>query len=242
VREALAPRLAGRAPGRDLDEVRHALEMAGDKYFSRMGWMARIHPLELPSGRVLIPLYSDGYNFSLIAITDDGGRTWTSSEPLVSEGGVQPSLVRRRDGTIVAYMRDNGPTPKRALMATSKDDGVSWSAATDSEIPNPGSSVEVIALSGGEWLLVHNDTERGRHSLAAWLSDDEGRTWKWKRHVELDRRTAGAGSFSYPSVIQARDGTIHLTYSFSRNDIPRGEPRQSIKHVRFNPGWVKAAN
>ena len=73
--------------------------MASDKYFSRMGWMARNHPIELPSGRILVPLYSDGYNLSLIAITDDGGRTWSSSEPLVSLGGVQPSLVRKRDGT-----------------------------------------------------------------------------------------------------------------------------------------------
>src|SRR5262249_3897548 len=152
----------------------------------------RTHPLELPSGRILVPLYSDGYNFSLIAITDNGGKTWTTSEPLVSEGGVQPSLARRRNGTIVAYMRDNGPPPKRALISQSKDDGITWSPVEDTGIPNPGSSLEIMVLRSGRWLLLNNDTERGRNSLAAWLSDDEGATWKWKRHLEIDRRPAGA--------------------------------------------------
>ncbi|HUQ92881.1 MAG TPA: sialidase family protein [Bryobacteraceae bacterium] len=239
VKEALAPKLVNRAPGRAVDEVKHAYDMAGDKYFSRLGWMARVHPLELPSGRILIPLYSDGYNFSLMGITDDGGKTWRASEPLVSEGGVQPSLVRRKDGTIVAYMRDNGPPPKRALLSQSRDDGITWSPVLDTEIPNPGSSLEIIALRSGSWLLIHNDTERGRHSLAAWLSDDEGATWKWKRPLELDTREKEAGSFSYPSVMQSRDGSIHVTYSFSRNDVPKGSPRQSIKHVQFPEAWLK---
>jgi predicted neuraminidase len=239
VKEALAPRLKDRAPGRDRDEAQHAFDMAGDKYFSRMGWMPRVHPLELPTGRMLVPLYSDGYNFSLIAITDDGGRTWSTSEPLVSEGGVQPSLARRRNGEIVAYMRDNGPPPKRALVATSRDNGETWSAVVDSEIPNPGSSLETIALADGSWLMILNDTERGRYSLAAWLSDDEGRTWKWKRHLELDRREKGAGGFSYPSAIQARDGAIHVTYSYALNDVAKDQPRQSIRHVRFNAAWVR---
>ncbi len=232
VKEALAPRLNGRASGKELDEAEHALEKAGDKYFSRMGWMGRVHPLQLKSGRMLLPLYSDGYNFSLIAISDDGGKAWTTSDPLVSEGGVQPALVQRKDGAIAAYMRDNGPPPKRAMIAESKDDGVTWSPVRDSEIPNPGSSVDVVGLRDGSWLLILNDTERGRHSLAAWLSDDEGKTWKWKRHLELDKPEKGGGSFSYPSVMQSKDGLIHVTYSYSKDG-------QAIKHAQFNLDWVK---
>ncbi len=38
--------------------------LAADKYFSRLGWMTRVHPTELPSGRIVVPLYSDGYDFS----------------------------------------------------------------------------------------------------------------------------------------------------------------------------------
>lgn len=226
------------------DEKRKAwastmIQRAEDKYFSRMGWMPRIHALQLKSGRILLPLYSDGYDYSLIAISDDNGNSWTTSYPLVSEGGVQPSLVQRKDGSLVAYMRDNGPAPQRVIVSESRDQGMTWSTPVDSNLPNPGASVEVIALQDGRWLMVNNDTERGRHSLVAALSDDEGKTWKWQRHIELDKRPTQAGSYHYPSVLQAKDGTIHVTYSYFLNHIPEGQPRKSIKHARFNTAWIE---
>ncbi len=239
VKEVLEPALKEAVEPRQKAWLETMLMRAGDKYFSRMGWMPRVHPLELPSGRILVPLYSDGYDFSLIAITDDRGATWTTSEPLVSYGGVQPSLVRKRDGTLVAYMRDNGPPPKRILTGSSRDDGVTWSPVVDTDIPNPGSSVDAVGLRDGTWLMVYNDTERGRHSLVAALSDDEGKTWKWKRHIELDTREKGAGSFHYPSVIQTRDGLVHVTYSYFLNHLPPGAPRKSIKHAAFSVDWVR---
>lgn len=215
------------------------ISKAEDKYFSRMGWMTRAHPVQLPLGRILIPLYSDGYSFSLIAISDDGGKTWTTSDPIVGHGNIQPSIARKKDGTLVAYMRDNGPPPKRLMRSTSKDDGVTWSAVVDTDIPNPGSGSEVIVLRSGLWALVNNDLERGRHSLAVSLSDDEGASWKWTRHLELDTRGQGAGSFHYPSIIQAQDGTLHVSYSYFLNHIPQGQPRKSIKHAHFNVEWVQ---
>jgi len=83
--------------------------------------------------------------------------------------------------------------------------------------------------------LVYNDTEKGRHSLAVSISEDEGRTWRWTRHLEHDPK--GAGRFHYPSVIQAKDGSIHVTYSIF---VPSGgTERKSIKHAQFNTAWVK---
>jgi len=239
VRQAVEPLLSGETAGQRRAYLKDLLEKSADKYFSRMGWMPRNHPLQLPSGRILIPLYSDGFSFSLIAITDDGGRTWTTSEPLVGAGAIQPTLVRKRDGALVAYMRDNGPPPKRVMRSISSDDGVTWLPVVDTDLPNPGSSLEVIALRDGHWVMVYNDTERGRHSLAVALSDDEGATWKWKRHLELDRREQGAGAFHYPSLIEARDGSLHVTYSYFLNHLPAGEPRKTIKHVRFNAAWIR---
>jgi hypothetical protein len=95
--------------------------------------------------------------------------------------------VRKKDGTLVAYMRDNGPPPKRIHFSTSKDDGLTWTPAQDSELPEPGTSVEAIALRSGKWIIVYNDLEKGRHSLAISMSDDEGATWKWKRHLAVQR-------------------------------------------------------
>jgi len=209
------------------------IERAGDKYFSRMGWFTRTHPLELPSGRILVPLYSDGYSFGLMAISDDHGYTWTASEPIIGYGSIQPSVVRKKDGTLVAYLRDNGPPPKRAHISFSKDDGVSWTPARDTEIPNPGTSLEVVGLRDGNWIMAYNDLERGRYSLAMALSDDEGATWKWKRHLDGSPDKPANTQYHYPSVIQAKDGEIHVSYSYF---TPEGK---SIKHVRFNEDWVK---
>jgi predicted neuraminidase len=218
------------------------LERAGDKYFSRMGWMPRTHPVQLRSGRLILPLYSDGYDFSILAISDDRGATWFSSEPIVSAGGVQPSIVERKDGTLVAYMRDNGPAPQRVMVSESKDAGLTWGEVKDDPEPNPGSSVEVIQLRDGRWLMLNNDSARGRHTLVAALSADEGLTWKWRRHIEFEPREKGASRFHYPSVIQSADGLIHVTYSFFREDIPEGSPRKSIKHARFNTQWIEAGD
>ena len=194
------------------------------------GWMTRIHPLIQDDGKILLPLYSDGYNVSIVAISDDDGNNWHGSLPIVGKGNIQPSFVQKEDGTIVAFMRDSGDEPGRIMLAESVDNGKSWSFAKDSDIPNPGASIEAIKLKSGNWLLVYNDVENGRYSLAAALSEDEGATWKWKKHLENSK----GESFHYPSMIQSIDGKIHLTYSY----FLKGE-RKSIKHVSFNEEWIK---
>lgn len=227
---------AAAGTGQAADRARQLIQHAEDEYYSRMGWFTRTHPIELPSGRMLVPLYSDGFSFGIMAISDDHGYTWTGSEPIPGAGGVQPSVVRKKDGTLVAYLRDNGPPPKRALVSESHDDGVSWTTAHDSDIPNPGTSLEVIRLRDGNWIMAYNDIESGRYSLAASISDDEGVSWKWKRHLDGRPERASKDQYHYPSVIQGADGAIHVTYSYY---TPEG---QTIKHVRFDEDWVKAGD
>jgi len=209
------------------------IEHAEDEYFSRMGWFTRTHPLQLPSGRILVPMYSDGFSFGIMAMSDDGGYTWTGSEPIIGIGGVQPSVVRRNDGTLVAYLRDNGPPPKRAQISVSKDDGTSWTFTRDTDLPNPGTSIEVVRLRDGHWIAVFNDLEQGRFSLVAAVSEDEGATWAFRRHLDGTPTKEVPNQYHYPSVIQARDGAIHVTYSYF---TPEGK---AIKHVRFNEEWVR---
>lgn len=207
------------------------VEAAQDPVKRQAGWMTRIHPLVLPTGRILLPLYSDGYNVSIAGISDDQGDTWQISLPIIGLGPIQPSFVRKNDGAVVAYMRDSGTLPQRVLKSVSEDNGETWTFAEDTDIPNPGSSLEVIKLKEGPWLMVYNDTEDGRHSLAVSLSDDEGQNWYLKRHIE--KVAQGKGSFAYPSIFQAADGTIHLTYSHELNR------KKAIKHVQFNLEWIK---
>ena len=70
-----------------------------DKLSCRLGWMTRVHPFVLEGRRLIVPLYSDGFDFCLMALTDDWGKSWFTSDPLVSLVNSQPSLIRRKDGT-----------------------------------------------------------------------------------------------------------------------------------------------
>ena len=163
------------------------------------------------------------------------------SEPLVGPGNVQPTIARRKDGTLIAFFRDNGPPPQRVMRSESKDEGMTWTLAKDIELPDPGAGVDVVVLKSGRWVLVNNDTEDGRHSLALTVSEDEGAHWSHKRHLEIDPvANADSGSYCYPSIIQARDGTIHVTYSYSPNraHIAKEGKGESIKHATFNEAWL----
>lgn len=207
-------------------------DAAKEKKKRETGWMSRIHPSVLPNGRILLPLYSDGYNLSLVAISDDQGKTWKPSKPIVGYGNIQPSIVQKEDGSLVAFMRDNGDSPGKILTSISLDSGESWTAAKKSDIPNPGTSVDVIKLENGHWVMVYNDIEDNRYSIAVSLSEDEGESWKWTKR--LDRDDNKVGSFSYPSLIQTEDGMIHVTYSYGM-----GEKKKTIKHSSFSVKWIK---
>ncbi len=199
----------------------------GDKLYSRLGWQPRCKPTVLPSGRILLPLYSDTYSAGIMAVSDDEGKTWRASRPLAGFGSIQPTVLRRNDGTLVAYMRENGPI-ERIRVSESRDDGMTWGAVGATELPNPGAGIDGVRLANGRWLLVYNDTTRDRNSLAVSLSEDEGRSWKWTRHLERQAK----GSYHYPAVIQGREGLIHCIYSYF---VDAGK---SMKHVAFNEAWV----
>jgi predicted neuraminidase len=214
---------------------------ANEKLSRRLGWMTRAHPFVLEGKRLIVPLYSDGFSFSLMAITDDWGASWKTSLPLCAFGNIQPSIVQRKDGSLFTLMRDNGPAPKRLHQSTSRDRGETWSEVADSQFPNPGSGAEITGLRNGHWILISNDTERGRGSLAVQISDDEGATWKWKRHLERDEKNSGREEYHYPSIIQGADGTLHASYSHFWKPLAGedGKAAKTIKHVHFNEEWAR---
>src|SRR5262249_21127566 len=209
-----------------LGELRRRIN---DKLSQRLGWQPRCKPTVLRSGRILLPLYSDTYRVSIMAMSDDGGQTWLASQPLAGYGNIQPAVLQKNDGTLVAYMRENGPLD-RIRVAESRDNGLTWGAVGVTELPNPGSGLDALHLSNGHWLLIYNDPPHDRHSLAVSLSEDEGQSWKWTRHLENQK----GDSFHYPTIIQGRDGMLHAIYSYF---VAGGK---SMKHAAFNEAWVKA--
>lgn len=203
----------------------------------RIGWQTKNKPLILGE-RLIVPLYSDGLDCSLFAITDDGGSTWQFSNPVMGGIGIQPAIAIQKDSTLVAYLRDNGPPPQRIQRTESTDRGLTWTIAKDTNLPNPGAGFDMVTLDNGEWLIVYNDTEEGRHDLTVALSDDEGKTWAWEKHLEHDERGEQATASHYPAVIQGKDGRIHTVYSYHHNDRDGG-PHKTIKYASFPVSWMK---
>jgi len=229
-------------PARELRWKQGIAEMrqhAGDKLAQRLGWQPRCKPTVLPPsdrhphGRILLPLYSDTFSLGLMAISDDRGRTWFASKPIFAWGGIQPSVLPRQDGTLVAYLRDNGGSG-HIKVSESKDDGMTWGPVILSELANPGAGIDGVRLANGHFCLVYNDLSRGRNSLAVSISEDEGRTWKQTRHLEKHE----AGSYHYPCMIQGRDGTIHVIYSYFRPKERGKRESKSMKHAAFDEAWV----
>ena len=211
----------------------------GYPYFRRMGWQTK-NKAVLIGDRILLPLYSDGLEMSLFAITDDFGEHWEFSTPLVGIANIQASVAKKKNGDLVAFMRDNGPPPQRHPYSISKDDGKTWSLVRDSDLPNPGSGSDVVTLPSGHWVIAYNDTEDGRHSLAVSLSTNEGQSWDYTRHLELDpgeKPNTGA----YPSIISGADDQIYVIYSYTEQD-ENNKRVENIRYHQFEEAWVMAGD
>ncbi|MHC4705312.1 MAG: exo-alpha-sialidase, partial [Planctomycetota bacterium] len=51
-------------------------QQLGYAYFRRVGWQTKNKAVIVNKNRIIVPLYSDGFSFSLMAITDNGGNNW----------------------------------------------------------------------------------------------------------------------------------------------------------------------
>ncbi|MEY3457862.1 MAG: Sialidase precursor [Planctomycetota bacterium] len=215
-------------PEKTQASIADARSRLSQKLYQRLGWQPRCKPTVLPSGRILLPLYTDTFSLSLMAISDDGGQSWFAGQPMLGFGAIQPAVLRKTDGTLVAFMRENGFSGN-VRRAESRDEGISWGPVVSAGLPNPGSGLDAVRLSSGRWLLVHNDTTDGRNRLAVSISGDEGDTWNTPRYLENQT----SGSYHYPCVIQARDGRIHVVYSSFT------EAGKSMQHAEFDEAWLR---
>ncbi|MBK9166411.1 MAG: exo-alpha-sialidase [Bryobacterales bacterium] len=118
-------------------------------------------------------------------------------------------LIERRDGAVWMLVR----TVEGMGQATSGDGGKTWSIGdaflTGRHVANKRFFVR--RLQSGALLLVRNNGPTGARShLTAFVSDDDGLTWKGGLLVdERDQVT-------YPDGVQAADGTIYLIYDYNR--------------------------
>ena len=183
-------------------------------------------PIELEDGVLLSPSSSEDQGWRVhFERSNDNGKTWEVTPPVNDPEkirAIQPSLLQHGDGVLQAIgrTRDSG-----VFQVWSKDDGRTWGEMTATGLPNPSSGTDAVTLADGRHLLVynHNPNYKGRSPLNVAISDD-GKTWRAALVLE-DEKEHRAG-YSYPAVIQASDGRVHITYTWRR---------ERIKHVVLDP-------
>lgn len=84
---------------------------------------------------------------------------------------------------------------------------------TLTDLPNPNSGTDAVTLADGRHLLIYNHSEKGRSPLNIAVSTN-GKSWTPALTLETE-----PGEFSYPAIIQAADGTVHVTYTWNRKKI-----------------------
>ncbi|MEM9644775.1 MAG: sialidase family protein [Planctomycetota bacterium] len=152
--------------------------------------------------------------------------TWNRIGP-INEGtefnAIQPTFLRLGNGDLQALCRT-----KEGVIASSSssDEGNTWTKMKSTSLPNPNSGIEALTLKDGRHLLVFNPLDAGprgwgKRSVLSLAVSNDGK--QWTPVADLEREDTG--EFSYPAMIQANDGTVHVTYTWNR---------QKIRHVSFD--------
>jgi predicted neuraminidase len=186
-------------------------------------------PVQLASGDILCPTSTedDGWRVHF-EHTADLGLTWRAVGPVNDPrqiGAIQPTILEHKGGRLQAIGRTQ---QNRIFTVDSNDGGNTWSEMTLLNMPNPNAGLDAVTLADGRCLLVYNHTRStpgnwsaGRDVLNVAASAD-GRTWD----AALVLENEPGEEFSYPAVIQTRDGLVHITYTWKRT---------RIRHVVVDP-------
>jgi predicted neuraminidase len=228
-------------------------------------------PILTSMGWYILPAYVEFRDYyAIFYISKDQGKSWRDSgarvgirqdlipieklppkhqwERLVE----QPTIIERKNGSIYCLNRAVRPLGKM-YETESQNGGLTWSAAVPSILPNPGGGFHMLRLQSGNVAIIYNHSpapplnnfERNPVTIA--LSEDEGRTWKYRRnicefHLEAsDNTQQPRRAFGYPTMYQDPTGLIHATWSYSHPEIQDDQRYNftDIQYTHFTEDWIK---
>jgi len=143
----------------------------------------------------------------------DEGKTWKKqgNTEFPNFNFDEHIIVELNDGRLWMTAR----TKKGIYETYSSDKGKTWSKPIPSNIINTNSRHFMRKLSSGSILLVKNgpiDKNVGRYQLMAFISTDDGKTWKGGLELEsIDRNC------SYPDGFESKNGQIFIIYDHERS-------------------------
>lgn len=229
----IEPDSAGHLPSMHMNE--HGITLRHGKHKGRL-----IRPTRWYAGKNDRSLWPEHYTNAMYS--DDGGKTWKTSEPFPENGTGEATLAELSDGRIYYNSRvhwQERPKNTRRRAAWSEDGGQTWNNWTLVEALPDGhqfrsygcmAGLTRLPIAGRDILIFSNiDTEQAkRERSTVWASFDGGHTWPVKRLV-FD------GPSAYSSLAAGRPGTpseglIYLHFE--------GGPKGGSQVARFNLAWL----
>ena len=131
---------------------------------------------------------------------------------------IQPSILKLKDGRLQVLMRTHN-----AHLATSfsSDKGETWTPVTLLDIENNQSGTDAVTLADGRHALIYNNfetlpmTPKGVRTPVSIALSDDGTHWQHALTLE----DSPIDQYSYPAIIQGKDGTLHCVYTWRRQRI-----------------------
>jgi alpha-L-rhamnosidase len=189
----------------------------------------------LNNGKLICPSSTEKNGWKVhFETTTDLGKTWAKSID-INDGmiisAIQPSILIYPDGKLQVLCRSKNRTINQSW---SNDGGKNWSPMTASSLPNNNSGTDAVTLKDGRQLLVYNhvkpDTSapngKGARTPLNIAVSKDGINW----NAAIILEDSPVSQYSYPSVIQTKDGIVHIVYTWRR---------ERIKHVVIDPAKLE---
>jgi alpha-L-rhamnosidase len=189
--------------------------------------------VQLENGTILLPTADRNGQFPggklMVVRSTDGGDTWEAL-PAIDDGEamandpIQPTIMFHTDGRLQIMSRHSGG---QIPISWSSDNGENWTPLIRTVLPANSSGVDGVTLRDGRQFFVYNhvptpeDGKGERNFLNIAVSHD-GENWS----AGLVLGICDGGQFSYPAIIQGRDGLVHVTHTWHRD---------TIAHIVVNP-------
>lgn len=168
-------------------------------------------PVLLKNGTLICPSSTEDNGWRLqMELTTDFGKTWEVVKLKYRFNVIQASVLTHSDGSLQVLCRTR---ESHLAESWSYDHGKTWTDLQLTSLPNPNSGTDAVTLQDGTHVLIYNHTKSGRTPLNIAMSKD-GKQWR-ALHV-LEKQP---GEYSYPAVIQSKNGDVHFSYTWKRQLI-----------------------
>ena len=181
------------------------------------GWRFHMEILDLSDGRWKKGTPVKDLNWKYVPVESSEAIKTDDNKPHPIDC-IQPSILKLKDGRLQVTMRTHN-----AHIATSysSDHGDTWTPVTLLDIENNQSGTDAVTLQDGRHVLIYNNfetlpmTPKGVRTPCSIALSDDGTHW---RHA-LTLEDSPIDQYSYPAIIQGRDGTLHCVYTWRRQRI-----------------------